>query len=380
MSDKKLIDLFARRLKGGGLKITYLDGESRQYGNGPKYFDLVIKQAGLAKQLIKNPPLGFAEAYINGQLEVSGDLTQIIRLLMNNQQIMAYDKLRYKTSKTSKRLQPAQIRQHNDLGNDLFRKFLGPTMLYTAANYNSSRENLSLAQKRKAQLILEALRLKKGQRLLDIGCGWGYLSVQAAKVYNVHVHGITLSPNQLKFCRELAVREGVSNLVDFELVNFLDFKPNHQFQAVMSIECVESIAKRYQPSFFSKMAAVMSPDGRVVLQISTIAGKSGLTEPFLDKYVFPGLYVPAQWELLQGLANAGLRVEALSNLRSDYYLTTKAWLTAIRTHRQWIENQYDQRQFRILELYMAGMVGTAKYGNLDTLRLTLTPQNTILPG
>jgi cyclopropane-fatty-acyl-phospholipid synthase len=218
--------------------------------------------------------------------------------------------------------------------------------------------------------LLRKLRLEPGMRVLEIGCGWGYLAVAAAKEYGVQVLGITLSTEQLKGARALAEREGVSHLVTFELTNYQDLV-GERFERIISVGMYEHVGRGNRDQYFGKIAELLVPGGVSVLHTITQQVPRPV-DAWIDKYIFPGGYLPTLAEIEEGLAKHGLWSVDRENMWEHYARTLNHWRNAHRKHREEIIRMFDERSYRTRDFWLAGSEGGFAHGQLGLTQVVFT--------
>ena len=219
-------------------------------------------------------------------------------------------RLRHLSNANTRRGSARNIIAHYDLGNDFFRIWLDEAMLYSSALWDSSTPTLEAAQSRKIDRVRGLLDIKGGERILEIGCGWGTLAARLVEAGAAHVTGLTLSPAQLDFARDLAAARGSASQVDFRLQDYRDI--DGRYDRIVSIEMAEAVGEAWWPTYFGKVARSLEPGGRAVLQVITIADEHfddyRRTVDFIQRYIFPGGCLPSKTALSQHFERAGLRL------------------------------------------------------------------------
>lgn len=253
----------------------------------------------------------------------------------------------------TKRGSRKNIEAHYDLGNDFYALWLDPSMLYSSAMFDETARTLEEAQNRKLGRIAEKLELAGGETVLEIGCGWGALAVHLAKMNNAKVTGITLSPSQLSRANSIVEQSGVSSDVTLRLQDYRD--TSGQFDRIVSIEMFEAVGEAYWPSYFDTLKHCLKPGGRAVLQIISIEEERfrtyrGSTD-FIQKYMFPGGFLPSDDALSASVARAGLAVREFEHFGISYALTLAEWRIRFEEHWPQIAALGFDEQFRLLWLY-----------------------------
>jgi cyclopropane-fatty-acyl-phospholipid synthase len=380
MIEKNLLNAIFRHIKHGGVQVTYWDGDNYTFGPEKPYFHLHIKNPRAIRRIVKNLSLGFGESYTKGLIEIKDDLEGPIRLLSENQEafaglnkLVALTKLRKNVTKK----QRSYIAHHYDIGNDFYKLWLDKSMTYSCAYFKTPKDSLETAQEQKVQHILKKLQLKKDQTLLDIGSGWGTLLITAAKKYDVSGHGITLSKEQLAYATAAAKKAGVADGVTFELANYQDLpKRGLQFDRIVSVGMFEHVGKGNHHNYYNAIDQLLKPNGLSVLH--SITQQTELpNDPWIDKYIFPGGYIPSNREIIKALPNHNFRLVDYENLRVHYAMTLEEWMRRYEHHKPEIEKMFDKKFYRMWHAWLACSAASFRYGQLDLSQYVFTkgPQN-----
>lgn len=247
------------------------------------------------------------------------------------------------------------IEAHYDLGNDFYKEWLDPLMLYSSAIFDETTQSLEAAQQKRLDVIRDKLVLPGGESILEIGCGWGALAVELATRSNASVVGITLSPTQLSWARKAVATTGNESRVDLRLQDYRDTEG--QFDRIVSIEMFEAVGEAYWPNYFSTLKRCMKPDGRAVLQIISIdesrfeAYRGSID--FIQKYIFPGGFLPSDAALEGAVTAAGLTLTGVEHFGKSYASTLAEWRS--RFHAQWpaiAAQGFDERFRRLWHYYL----------------------------
>ncbi len=254
----------------------------------------------------------------------------------------------------SKRRDKASVSAQYDTGNDFSRQFLDPEMVYSSGVFLDPAEPLETAQRRKIDLICRKLQLQSGQRLLDIGCGWGTLAIHAAQHYGVKVMGVTLSAPQVEWAISAAKEAGVSDRVSFGLLDYRDV--DGRYDAIASIGMFEHVGKGQLARYFSRVRDLLEPGGAFLNHgIVNRDRRSGRTTPtFINTYVFPDSNLVTVDEVVAQAADAGFELRDAESLRTSYALTLRHWVDNLEANHQVAVDTVDETTYRIFRLYMAG--------------------------
>ena len=364
---------FSGVVEHGVLELVHGDGTVRRFGKPTEGFPEVrmrLADRTAARGIVLDPGLGAAEAFMDGRLVFEqGDILVFLDLMRRNRpwdrgadlgQASIGRRFRgffagrvdsYNEARSAK----ANVAHHYDLGNDFYRLFLDRRMQYSCAYWPREEMTLDQAQEAKLAHIAAKLRLSPGQRVLDIGCGWGGLAIYLAQTCGVHVTGITLSEEQLVLARNEAETAGVADRVSFELVDYRDLAARGQrFDRIVSVGMFEHVGRPQFPAFFRACATMLADDGVMLLHTIGRMNGPGATDAFTRKYIFPGGYIPALSETVAASEPFRLIASDVEMLRLHYARTLRAWYANCERHQARIEAMYDARFFRMWQFYLAG--------------------------
>ncbi|MFZ2178364.1 MAG: cyclopropane-fatty-acyl-phospholipid synthase family protein [Rhodococcus sp. (in: high G+C Gram-positive bacteria)] len=327
---------------------------------------VVLRNRRAVRHLLWSPgELGLVRAYVSGDLDVEGDIFSLLSLpdlvdrlgrtdakqLGRRNSARALGRLvqlgglgvrprppavevsRRRGSKHSKARDASSVSHHYDVGNDFYRLFLGPTMVYSCAYWDEASDGtLDSAQRDKLDLVCRKLGLRPGMRLLDVGCGWGSLAIHAARNYGVDVVGVTLSSEQRSWARARAAEEGLADRVEIRIQDYRDVKDG-PFDAISSIGMSEHVGDAALPVYAAQLFALLRPEGRLLNHAIAAVGtrprehaKPGL----IENYIFPDGEILPLSRTLDAFEHAGLEVRDSEALREHYALTLRAWVSALR--------------------------------------------------
>jgi cyclopropane-fatty-acyl-phospholipid synthase len=370
MFEKKIFNQILGNIKEGSLKVRYWDGETKMFGEKGGSTTIDIKDPKVINHMLSNMSLGFGEAYMNG-LADTNNLTELMILAMKNSQLIKKHNLLSHLHKNTKSKQAKYIQHHYDIGNDFFKLWLDTSMTYSCAYFTSPKETLEQAQEQKRHYILKKLQLEKNMNLLDIGCGWGTLLIEAAKQFNVTGMGITLSKEQYKHAKEQAKKEGVADNITFSLINFQDlFNKKKKFDRIVSVGMFEHVGKENYSTYFRLIDELLVDGGISVLH--TISKQTEeANDEWIDKYIFPGGYLPSIREIVSYFPNYNLRLLDYENLRIHYAMTLDEWTKRFLKHKKEIVNIYDEKFFRMWYFWLIGSATGFRFGDLDLSQFVL---------
>lgn len=351
-------------IRTGDLRLIMPDGSVFRLGDGQgETITVHLKSPDLPKRIALRPELAVGEGYMNGDLVIDDDdLTGFLTLLMQNytqqrsaiwwQQPLAQLRRAIRRFDQFNPVGKAQanVAHHYDLSEALFKLFLDEDMQYSCAYFENGDESLEDAQLKKKRHIAAKLRLEDGQRILDIGCGWGGLAIDLARRANVEILGVTLSEEQHRIAVERAKASGVSDRVRFELRDYREVTDH--FDRIVSVGMFEHVGVTRYDEFFSKVYKLLVDDGFAVLHSIGHMSPPSTASPWLRKYIFPGAYSPALSEVFAATERQHLWVSDVEVLRVHYADTLVEWNRRFQQNRARIAELYDERFCRMWEFYL----------------------------
>ena len=342
--------------------------ESMIVGRDRPEFTITLNEDLDKKELLTSTSLALGEAYMKEELEVDRDLYEVLNLFLGQMGKFKMDKSALKklilTSKAKKN-QEKEVRFHYDIGNEFYRLWLDETMSYSCGYFKNAEDTLYDAQVNKADHILEKLQLQEGMTLLDIGCGWGFLLMRAAKKYGIKGTGITLSKEQYQKFSEDIEREGLKDYLQVELMDYRDLKHSGaQFDRVVSVGMLEHVGRGNYELFMENAEAVLKPEGLFLLHYIS-AQKEHEGDPWIKKYIFPGGTIPSLREIIDILPEYEFHVLDIESLRRHYNRTLLCWRENFLKHRAEIARMQGEEFTRMWELYLASCAATFNNGIID---------------
>jgi cyclopropane-fatty-acyl-phospholipid synthase len=380
-----LLQRFVRR---GALNVTLASGVRFACGDGTGApINIRFTSKAVERRFVLDPELALGEAYMDGGLIVENATITDFLDLMSRQPITVPPwaeplqhlrfVLRHVQQFNSRRRSKRNVAQHYDLDGRLYSLFLDPDWQYSCAYFERPDQNLDDAQLAKKRHLTAKLLTAPGQRILDIGSGWGGLSLYLAEVTGAHVTGITLSEEQLHIAQQRADECRLSQWVDFRLQDYRDVAGT--FDRIISVGMFEHVGIDYYDTFFRHCAALLKEDGVMMLHSIGRSEGPGITSPWIDKYIFPGGYVPALSEMSAAIERAGLLVNDVEILRMHYAETLKAWRERFLARAEEAERLYDKRFVRMWEFYLASSEMGFRNVNMMNLQIQLTKRQGIVP-
>jgi cyclopropane-fatty-acyl-phospholipid synthase len=365
--------LLKHGIKRGQITLIDFSGRRRVFGDGiGPAVTLRLHDATVSRELAFNPWLKIGEAYMDGRLTVDeGTLYDLIDIGMLNtgglngawtQRLTGFanSMLRWWHQYNPIGRAREHVAHHYDLSRELFSLFLDESLQYSCAYFQTPSATLAEAQQAKMRHIASKLLLQPGQRVLDIGCGWGSLGIYLAKTADVEVTGVTLSKEQLEVAQARAKAAGLEGQVDFKLMDYRE-EAAAGFDRIVSVGMFEHVGVKHYPEFFAKVEELLKPDGVALLHAIGRRDGPGFTNPWLRKYIFPGGYSPALSEVLPVVERTGLWVTDIEILRLHYAETLKAWRESFEAHRDQVRKLYDERFCRMWEFYLIGAELSFRY-------------------
>jgi cyclopropane-fatty-acyl-phospholipid synthase len=366
-------------------------------GGGACSFTLVCHNPHTFSQMVlSHDRLCLAEAYFKGDLDVEGDFFAALRLkdqlyairptllerlgaVVNALRIDVSAKRDARHSHSVTYHSPAEnkaaIGFHYDVSNAFYALWLDPKMVYSCAYYENQYDSLATAQTAKLDHICRKLRLNLGERLLDIGSGWGALILHAAKQYGVFAHGITLSEQQFLWTKARIEQEGLQDLVSVELLDYRDLKAEPRYDKVASIGMFEHVGLNNLPLYFQAVSRVLKPDGVFLnhgITHETEGWKKTLSTEFINRYIFPDGQLDTVSNIQRAMEQNSFVIEDVESLRQHYALTLRAWVDQLERHHQRALGHVDESTYRIWRLYMAACALEFESGDIGVYQILAT--------
>lgn len=386
----------SRMVKRGPLTVHYSNGETRTFGAPDpalKPVTLRFTDKAVPNFIARSPQLHTAEAFMDGRMIIEqGDIRDLLNLiringawekgqgshlkgsLLNSLKDRAKARM---TRRNFERQSKKNVAHHYDLSDRLYDLFLDADRQYSCAYFTDPGNSLEQAQLDKKAHIASKLYLKPGQKVLDIGCGWGGMALYLNRVADVDVLGITLSEEQLKVARRRAEEAGVADRVKFELIDYRSVTGT--FDRIVSVGMFEHVGTPHYDTFFAKCRALLAQDGVMLLHTIGRLGVPGVTDSFTLKYIFPGGYNPALSEIITASQKSRLIAADIEALRLHYAYTLDQWYDRTVAARDALVELYDERFFRLWTFYLAGARVAFLYGNLCNYQIQYIRDRRTLP-
>jgi len=388
--------LFARLLSKIFKKegIILIDSQGQKYicgkPNSQKPLIIKLSKKDLNWKLVLNPDLSFPEAYMRGEITFeNGSLLDFLNMTFENigrGEINIYGSIikkilhtwRFLTNYNFPTKLQKDIKHHYDKGEDLYDLFLDKKhRQYSCAYFSSADESLEDAQQNKINHIIKKLDLRPGQKILDIGCGWGGMAFEIARQSQCEVTGISLSKNQINYCKKKVKELKLDNQVHFELCDYREVK--NQFQRIVSVGAFEHFGKKFYKTFFKKIHNIMTEDGIFLLHTIGSVNPPGPAQPWIGRRIFPGGIIPSMSDLVKPIEKTNLIIADCETLIHHYDKTLKAWLDRFLKNKDKANFLYNKEFVRMWEFYLSMCSAAFKFRDLVVYQLQLVKNFTAPP-
>ncbi len=389
--------LLARFLKSfvsvGHLGLIDADGKRHDFGTpgASPSVTMRIHDKGLMRKVALNPRLAVGEAYMDGGLTIEdGDITDFFEVVGVNMPNLERDDALGRFAASFRRNVARPIQQHNplgraqknvahhyDLSDDLFDLFLDPDRQYSCAYFATPNDSLEQAQEAKKRHIASKLLLQPGQKVLDIGSGWGGLGLYLAKVADVDVTGVTLSKEQHEVSNRRAREAGLSDRVRFLLKDYREIEG--PFDRIVSVGMFEHVGARHYLEYFRKVRELMTDTSVMLLHSIGRFSEPGNTNAWLRKYIFPGGYTPALSEVFSNIEKSLLIPTDMEILKTHYAETLKHWHRRFQVNRDKVRELYDERFCRMWEFYLLGCEAAFRHDDQMVFQIQLSKDRYATP-
>ena len=378
------------RLKHGTLMVKLPDGSVQRFGSGESPMaSLHLLNWNVCSAALKSGDIGFAESFIAGDW-TTPHLTELLQVfILNRKEIddviygswlgrLVY-RVKHLLNRNTKANSQKNIHAHYDLGNAFYELWLDGTMNYSSAIFETPETSMKEAQHAKVRRALRMAQVKPGDRVLEIGCGWGALAEKAVLEFDASVVGVTLSTEQLAWAQARMQREGTAGRADLRLQDYRDIgktTADAPFDAICSIEMVEAVGREYWPEYFQTVARLLKPGGHACIQSIVIADELfdryiGSTD-FIQQYIFPGGCLPCPREFRAQAKAAGFEVVDEFAFGQDYARTLELWREDFMAQEAHISQLgFDKRFMRIWEFYLGYCEAAFLQANTDVVQYTL---------
>ena len=383
-SDKLVFNILSR-INFGYLEITSFDGNILKFGNPEDILkaNLTIKKPNFTYNLVKGGSIGFAESYMRGEFETD-NLSNLIELTARNIKIIykfsglldfpIINFFKNKVIKNTKSRSKDNIAKHYDLGNDFFSLWLDETLTYSGAIFDKETKNLFEAQNNKYQKLIDLIKPSNGDKVLEIGCGWGGFAEYLGTKYDVKLDCITISKKQFEYTKERIHKCGLNEKVNIEIKDYRDLKG--KYNSIASIEMIEAVGQNYLDSYFKTIKDNLSDGGKAAIQAITIDDnlfdRYKNKQDFIQKYIFPGGFLPNKNNINKYVSDNGLTISSYISYADHYANTLAIWREEFKNKWDLIKNQgFDLTFKRMWEFYLSYCEAGFKSKNIDLIQFSL---------
>ena len=375
----------------GNLSVTDAAGVTYHFGdNTGEPVHLRFTSSKWERVVALDPALKLGEAYMEGGFEfVKGDIYKLLEIIFESTGPVAENQMwmkamsfirtatkRFVQMNTLKR-SARNVQHHYDLSGKLYDLFLDPDRQYSCAYFQSPDTDLNEAQLAKKRHLAAKLQVSMGEKLLDIGCGWGGLGLYFARVLGADVTGVTLSHEQFGIANQRAKTLGLENRAKFLLEDYRNL--NAQFDKIVSVGMFEHVGIGHFKEYFDHVKRLLKPDGRFVLHSIGRSGEPGATNPWIAKYIFPGGYIPSLSEVIPVIEKSGLIITDIEILRLHYAETLKAWRQSFLAHWDEAKALYDERFCRMWDFYLAASESAFRWQGMMVFQIQLAHKQDAVP-
>jgi cyclopropane-fatty-acyl-phospholipid synthase len=381
----KIIFNILKKINVGYLEITSSSGELLKFGNYDDKLkaDLKIKSSALNYNLIKGGSVGLAECYMRNEFETS-NLSNLIELAARNITIVHkfsgildlkfLNFIKNKFIKNTKSRSRENIAKHYDLGNDFFSLWLDKTLTYSSAIFDEQNKDLDQAQNNKYQKLINLIQPSNGDKVLEIGCGWGGFAEYLGKNYDVKLDCITISKKQYEYAKERIHNCGLNEKVNIEIKDYRDL--NSKYNSIASIEMIEAVGQNYLESYFKTIKDNLSDGGKAAIQAITIDDslydRYRNKQDFIQKYIFPGGFLPNKNTINKLVSKNGLSVNSYISYANHYADTLAIWREEFNKKWSLIKDQgFDLTFKRMWEFYLSYCEAGFKSKNIDLIQFSM---------
>jgi cyclopropane-fatty-acyl-phospholipid synthase len=379
-----------RLVSVGDLTIVAADGRERSFGDGSgRPVRMIVNSPRTFLKLIVNPELYVGEAYMDGLIRFDqGNVYEFLRIVLRDSLtrkppawIRPLQFWRFMT-RSVRQFNPASrarrnVAHHYDLSGELYDLFLDADRQYSCAYFESPDVSLEQAQLAKKRHIASKLALAPGQRVLDIGSGWGGLGLYLASVEDIRLVGVTLSEQQLEYSRIRSEKLGLKNKVEFRLQDYREIE--EKFDRIVSVGMFEHVGVGHYNQFFSKVHELLVDDGVALVHSIGRSDGPGFTNPWIAKYIFPGGYAPAISEVIPSIERNSLWITDVEVLRNHYAETLRLWRKNFVRNWHKAQQVYDERFCRMWEFYLAGSEIAFRHEGMMNFQVQMSKQQLTLP-
>lgn len=381
----KIEEIFSKTNKN--FNMEFWNGENVVYSEKPD-FVLKFNDKETFKRLLMNPnSMTFAEAYMNKEFDIEGNIFLALQLKeeLKNLEVSNKDKMALflktasipKLNMHTKEKDKENIEHHYDISNDFYKLFLGSSMVYSCAYFKEENQDITTAQENKLDHICKKLRLKSGEKLLDVGCGWGSMIIWASKHYGVEAHGVTISKEQYKYVSERIKHEGLEDKCFVELKDYRDIEGNEVYDKIVSIGMFEHVGTKNLPEYFKIMNRLLKSEGLFLNHGITKQENANIAKAeaeFIEKYIFPGGELNSISYVQHIVEQEEFEIFDVECLREHYYKTLSCWVKNLQANKDKAIKDASELIYRTWLLYMTGCALNFKEGSISVYQVLLGKQ------
>ena len=381
----KIVFSSLKLIKKGHLILTNYDDQKYLFGDPSQKLKVKIKinKPGLTYQIVKSGSTGLAEAYMRGDFETD-DLTNLIELTAKNIKLVykfsglldfsIFNKIKNFLLKNNKSRSKKNISKHYDLGNEFFSLWLDPTLTYSSAIFDQKDNDLEKAQINKYKKLVELIKPKSGNKILEIGCGWGGFAEYVGKNHDVKLDCITISKKQFEYASNRIFKNGLNEKINIQFKDYRDVK--QKYNSIASIEMIEAVGQNYLENYFKTIKTNLVSEGSAAIQAITIDDnlfdRYKTKEDFIQKYIFPGGFLPSKKKLYDLSQNNGLAINQYNSYGLHYSNTLKIWRDEFFKKWEEISKQgFDNKFKRMWHFYLSYCEAGFKSKNIDLIQFSL---------
>ena len=381
----KIVFSALKHIKHGKINLINYDQKKYTFGyeNDSLNVNVKMNRPGLMKNIIKNGSVGLAESYIRGDFETN-NLQDLIEIAAKNINIVhkfsgifdlkLFNLIKNIFVKNTRKRSKKNIAKHYDLGNEFFSLWLDKTLTYSSAIFDKQRDDLESAQINKYRKLSDLVKPKPGDKMLEIGCGWGGYAEYIGKNYDVKLDCITISKKQYNFAKERIFKSGLNEKINIQMLDYRDVKS--KYDSIASIEMIEAVGQNYLKSYFKKIKESLTQNGTAAIQAITIDDniykRYKTKTDFIQKYIFPGGFLPSKKEILKLSNESGLKLKNYDSYGMHYSNTLNIWREEFLKKWTDISKQgFDNKFKRMWNFYLSYCEAGFKSKNIDLIQFSL---------
>ena len=384
LTDKVVFNIL-KDIEFGYLELLNHDGKQYKFGNPNDSLKakIIVKKSNFTFDLIKGGSVGFAESYMKNDFETD-NLSNLIEITARNitqiykfSGLLDFPLINYVKNfliRNTKSRSKENISKHYDLGNEFFSLWLDKTLTYSSAIFDEQNKDLSNAQNNKYQKLIDLIKPNNGDKILEIGCGWGGFAEYLGKKYDVKLDCITISKKQFEYAKKRIHECGLNEKVNIEIKDYRDLRD--KYNSIASIEMIEAVGQNYLESYFKTIKNNLSNDGRAAIQAITIDDnifdRYKTKKDFIQKYIFPGGFLPSKGIINKYVSENGLTIKSYDSYADHYSNTLVMWRNEFNKKWDLIKKQgFDLTFKKMWEFYLSYCEAGFKSKNIDLIQFSL---------